>query len=76
MKVVDLLKITQPALKILSENEACRDDWRYVGLYEEFLAMRSNRVKYAAAVRMLAEDYGISRATVERVVARLGTTVK
>lgn len=76
MKVVELLKISQPTLKMLSENEVSRDDWRYVSLYEEFLVMRSNRVKYAEAVRQLAEDYGISRATVERVVARLGVTVK
>lgn len=76
MKVVELLKISAPALKILSANAVCRDDWRYVSLYEEFQTMREHHVKYAEAVRMLAEDYGISRATVERVVARLGMNVK
>jgi len=72
MKVVELLKISSPTLKMLSENEVSRHDWRYVQLYEEFLRMRSLGVKYAEAVRMLAKEYGISRATVERIVSRLG----
>ena len=57
---------------MLSENEIPRHDWRYVKLYEEFQRMRSLGVKYAEAVRMLAEEYGIGRATVERIVVRLG----
>lgn len=76
MKVVELLKISSPALKILSENEVNRDDWRYVPLYEEFQQMRRLGVKYDEAVRMLKEDYGIGRATVERAVARLGREIK
>lgn len=75
MKVVELLKVCHPALKTLSENEVSRDDWRYVDLYEEFVQMRSLGVKYVEAVRMLAEDYGVGRATVERVVARLGKEI-
>lgn len=78
MKVVDLLKIGCPLLKTLSENEVGKDDWRYISLYDEFVSMRSLGVKYAEAVRMLSEDYGIGRATVERVVSRLskGVSVK
>lgn len=75
MKVVELLKVCHPALKTLSDNEVSRDDWRYVDLYEEFVQMRSLGVKYVEAVRMLAEDYGVGRATVERVVARLGKEI-
>lgn len=33
--------------------------------------MRHKGVKYREAVRMLAEDYHISRATVERAIKRL-----
>ena len=75
MKVVELLKICHPALKMLSENEVSRDDWRYVRLYEEFHHMRSLGVKYVEAVRMLAEDHCVGRATVERAVARLGREI-
>lgn len=76
MKVVDLLRIGGEMLKLLSRNEVGRDDWRYVELFEEFQNMRGLGVKYREAARMLAEDYGISRATVERVVQRLDREVK
>ena len=75
MKVVELVKISIPTLKMLSENEVMRDDWRYVAMYDEFQSMRSVGVKYSEAVRMLAEDYGLGRATVERAVALLGREV-
>lgn len=75
MKVVELLKIGGELLKLMSDNEVSRDDWRFVSLYEEFRHMRELGVKYREATRMLSEDYGISRATVERVVSRLDKDV-
>ena len=71
MKVYEMLKLGGEMLKLMSENEVNRDDWRFVPLYEEFRAMRHNGMKYREAVRMLAEDYHISRATVERAIKRL-----
>ena len=71
MKVIELLKISGELLKLMSRNEVNRDDWRFVPLYEEFQEMRDKGVKYREAVRMLAEDYHISRATVERAIKRL-----
>lgn len=71
MKVIELLKIGGEMLKLMSENEVNRDDWRFVPMYEEFREMRQKGVKYREAVRMLAEDYHISRATVERAIKRL-----
>ena len=71
MKVVELLKIGTEMLKLMSENEVNRDDWRFVPMYEEFQVMRRNGVKYRECVRMLAEDYQVSRATVERALRRL-----
>lgn len=76
MKVIEMLKIIHPALKMLSQNEVNRDDWRYVPVYEEFWMMREHGMKYEEAVRMLAKDYGIGRATVERAIARLGRDVE
>lgn len=58
-------------LKLMSRNEVNRDDWRFVPMYEEFQEMRDKGVKYREAVRMLAEDYHVSRATVERAIKRL-----
>lgn len=71
MKVIELLKIGCEMLKLMSQNEVNRDDWRFVPMYDEFQQMRKNGVKYREAVRMLAEDYHVSRATVERAIKRL-----
>ena len=71
MKVYEMLKLGGEMLKLMSANEVNRDDWRFVSMYEEFRVMRHNGMKYREAVRMLAEDYHISRATVERAIKRL-----
>ena len=73
MKVVELLKVSGEMLKLMSQREVLRDDWRHVPMYEEFQNMRKNGMKYREAVRMLSEDYKISRATVERAIRRLGS---
>lgn len=71
MKVVELLKLGSEMLKLMSKHDVSRDDWRFVTMYEEFLEMRSKGVKYREAVRMLAIDYNVSRATIERAIRRL-----
>lgn len=71
MKVVELVKISREALKLMSENDVMRDDWRFVPMYEEFQTMRGNGLKYRECIRMLSEDYNVSRATVERAIRRL-----
>lgn len=75
MKVVELLSIGGEMLKLMSANDVLRDDYRFVKMYEEFTNMRRLGVKYREAVRMLSEDYGISRSTVERVISRLGKDI-
>lgn len=71
MKRYEALKLVGGTLKMLSVFEINYDDWRFVPLYEEFQEMRDKGVKYREAVRMLAEDYHISRASVERAIKRL-----
>ena len=71
MKVVELLKIGGELLKLMSENDVKRDDYQYVKMYHEYQNMRENGVKYRATIRILAEDYQTSRASVERVIRRL-----
>ena len=75
MKIVELLKLGGEMLKVMSANDVLRDDWRYIGLYEEYKQMRENCVKHIAAIKMLSEDYCISMRTVERVIKRLGAEV-
>lgn len=71
MKRYEALKLVGGTLKMLSDCEVNFDDWRFVPMYEEFQMMRKNGMKYRECIRMLAEDYHISRATVERAVKRL-----
>ena len=71
MKVVELLKLGGEMLKLMSRNEVNRDDWRFIPMYEAFQEMRQKGVKYREAVRMLAEEYRVGRATVERAIRRL-----
>ena len=71
MKKVELLKLLCEGLKMLSQCEVMRDDYKYIGMYEEFQNMRGVGLKYREAVRRLAKDYHLGRATVERVIKRL-----
>lgn len=71
MKAVEVLKISGELLKVMSENDIARDDWQYVGMYEEFLHRRAMRQGVKRIVRELAERYGVSVRTVERVRKRL-----
>lgn len=73
MKVHELLKISTEILKTMSENGIHRDDYKYVKAYEEFKVMRSNRMKYDAAIKMLAKDYNIGERTLARVFKRLSS---
>lgn len=73
MKVVELLRIGGEMLKTMSENDVNRDDWRFVPMYEEFQTMRMNGLKYRECIRMLSEDYNVSRATIERAIRRLSS---
>lgn len=57
---------------MMSENDIMRDDYRYVRAYEEFCAMRKNKVKYREAIRMLAEENHVGQRTLERVFKRIG----
>lgn len=75
MKVVELLKIGSELLKLMSENEVKRDDYRFVKMYHEYLYMRKSGIKYRAVIEMLAEEYKTSKASVERALRRLGKTV-
>lgn len=71
MKVVELLKMLCEGLKMMSQHDVLRDDWRYVKMYDEYNSIRANGVKHQAAIAMLSEDYKVSTRTVERVIRRL-----
>jgi len=71
MKIYEMLKLGGEMLKMMSEHDVMRDDYRFVPMVEEYQQMRHNRVKHMTAIKILAEEYGISCRTVERVMKRM-----
>lgn len=72
MKVVELLRIGSELLKVMSENDVKRDDYQFVKMYHEYQHKRKMGIKYREVIRMLAEEYHVSKASVERTIRRLG----
>lgn len=76
MRVAKLVKISTQMLMLLSENGIRIDDYKYVEAYESFLNMRDNKMKYKAAIKMLADEKHVSERTLERIFKRLSIVVK
>ena len=76
MKAVEVLKLSGDLLKVMSRNDIARDDWQYVGMYEEYMHRRAMRQGVKRIVRDLAEAYGVSIRTVERIRKRMEKDVK
>ena len=76
MEIAEIVKIGRELLKLMSENDVRIGDWKYLKMYEEYKRMRENGVKYRYAVSELSTSYNISRSNVERIIRRLGKTVK
>lgn len=69
------MKIGDEMLKLLSKYDVKIEDYRFTS-YFEYERRRRNHEKYIAIVAELAELYGISQSTVERVIRRLRRTVE
>ena len=76
MTAVELVKISTDAMKMMSKYDIRLDDWKYVRMYEEYLAMREHREKFRYIIAHLAEAYHTSESSVKRVVRRLSKEVK
>lgn len=71
MKVVEILKISREALKMLSDNDSSVNDWQYIDLYEEFMLMKKRNVKVRAIADELSAKYSIGKSTVYKIIQRL-----
>lgn len=76
MKAVELVKISRNALEMMSKFDIKQNDWQFVPMYEEYLAMRQKREKFRYVLAYLAEKYSLSESSVRRVIRRLGREVK
>ena len=75
MKVVDLVKISKEAMKMMSNSGIKTEDWRHIEMYEEYEDMRKNGEKFRYIIAYLAEKYKMSESTIKRVVKRLSREV-
>ena len=75
MKVTELLIIGKSLLMKMSENGIMLEDYKYIEAFQAFRNMRSNRVKYRSAIKMLAEEYDVSERTIERIFKRLSKEI-
>ena len=76
MFAVDLIKISRVTLELLSKSDIRIDDWRYLELYDRYKSMIEEGNKVSYVVALLSEEYGISEASVYRVIKRLGSPVR
>lgn len=70
MELAKLVSLGSEILKVMSENGGTINDWRYLPIYNEFVDMRKNRVKYRVAVEELSAKYKISKTQIERAIRR------
>lgn len=75
MKATELLRIGTQILSLMSKNDIMRDDYKYLDVFESFRNMRSNRVKYRSAIKMLADENNVSERTLERIFKRLSKDI-
>ena len=75
MKVVDLVKISKQAMKMMSSCGIKSEDWQHLEMYEEYQQMRSNHDKFRYIIAFLSEKYKTSESTVKRIVKRLSREV-
>ena len=57
MKVVDLVKISKEAMKMMSNHGIKTEDWQHIEMYEEYMDMRKNCEKFRYIIAFLAEKY-------------------
>lgn len=70
MKAARILILGSELLKMMSNCDLRIDDYKYLGLYSEYIKARKGNNKYIAIISELAEKYGISESSVKRIIRR------
>lgn len=75
MKAVEFLQIGKEILRLMSCCDLRRDDYKYIGMYEEYTRLRENNEKVDYILKILSDKHNISESTVKRVIRRLSREV-
>lgn len=70
MEYARIVYLGSELLKLMSENGGTINDWKYLTMYDEFVDLRAQKVRYRAAVEELSAKYGTSKTSVERIIRR------
>jgi hypothetical protein len=72
MKVAEFIKANKTVLRVIMECGVCPSDVQYISLYDEYMRMKEEGHKLMYIVAFLCDEYGVSEATVYRVLKRFG----
>lgn len=71
MKAGEIVILAEKLMEVLSKADIKMSDWRYAGVYIDYEKAVESGEKVSAAVAGMAEKYGMSEASVWRVVRRM-----
>lgn len=76
MEAYKLLFLIRDLAKSMSEIGVKMDDYKYIGLCQEYndLVAKGEKREYARAI--LSKKYSVSESTVFRIISRLNTPIK
>ena len=75
MTCADLIKINKKLMELMSKLDLKTTDYKFVNLYEEYLAMKEESLKYWYIITHLSEKYKISESTIKRLIRKFSKEV-
>lgn len=76
MEAYKLLFLIRDLAKSMSEIGVKMDDYKYIGLCQEYNDLVANGEKREYARTILSKEYSVSESTVFRIISRLNTPIK
>lgn len=75
MSIADFIKLHKEIMNLLSQYDIRMEDFKYVDLYDDYTTMLKEGYKVSYIVCYLSDKYGISEASVYRVLKRFKITI-
>lgn len=75
MGIIELLKLGEKMLELMSKNDIKVTDYKYIPLYDKYLKLRAEHHKYWYAIKILSEEYDISESAVCRIIRKFNKSV-
>ena len=76
MKNYEFIKASQTILRIVRDNKINVGDVDYIQVYEDWVRFKSEGQKYDWIIYYLGQQYGVSTATISRIVKRMEKDVE